>query len=294
MPTRRAAPPRRRRRAHRTRALRVPVPAAARRRQPIQSTPAPAARRRADPVKGVRLMQPTHTILLAEEDAAVRVVPRRQPDRRRLPRARRRRPHAARSSSSSARSPTSSSATSTARRSTCSTPSATPTASPSRIDPDVPLIVLTARADELARVRYLDRGCDDVLGKPFSYPELRGRIRALLRRSQRAPARAASTRVGALRIDHAARQVQRRRHARRACRRRSTRCSRTSPPSRRACSPATSCCATSGATGRPAGPSTATLSPARIGALAVLARGSVRRVGDALSPAVWIARSPRS
>jgi DNA-binding response OmpR family regulator len=42
----------------------------------------------------------------------------------------------------------------------------------SRIDPDVPLIVLTARADELSRVRYFDRGGDDVVTKPFSYAEL--------------------------------------------------------------------------------------------------------------------------
>jgi DNA-binding response OmpR family regulator len=76
----------------------------------------------------------------------------------------------------------------------------------SHIDPDVPLIVLTRRADELARVRYFDRGSDDVVSKPFSYPELRGRIRAVLRRSlPRSGARV--TRVGALRIDHAAREV---------------------------------------------------------------------------------------
>ena len=37
-----------------------------------------------------------------------------------------------------------------------------------RIDPDVPLIVLTRRADELARVRYLERGCDDVVAKPMA------------------------------------------------------------------------------------------------------------------------------
>src|SRR4051812_8396414 len=73
-------------------------------------------------------------------------------------------------------------------------------------DPDVPLIVLTRRADELARVRYFDRGSDDVVAKPFSYPELRGRIRAVLRRSlPRNGARV--TRIGALRIDHAAREV---------------------------------------------------------------------------------------
>src|SRR3954465_1639488 len=52
-----------------------------------------------------------------------------------------------------------------------------------RIDPDVPLLVLTRRSDELARVRYLERGSDDVVPKPFSYPELRGRVRAVMRRS---------------------------------------------------------------------------------------------------------------
>jgi DNA-binding response OmpR family regulator len=75
-----------------------------------------------------------------------------------------------------------------------------------RIDPDVPLIVLTRRADELARVRYLERGSDDVIPKPFSYPELRGRVRAVLRRSMaRAPR--GVTRVGSLHIDHLARTV---------------------------------------------------------------------------------------
>jgi CheY-like chemotaxis protein len=59
----------------------------------------------------------------------------------------------------------------------------------SRIDPDTPLIVLTSRADELHRIRALDRGGDDVLTKPFSYSELRARIAALLRRAEarRAP-----------------------------------------------------------------------------------------------------------
>src|SRR3954471_15024783 len=52
-----------------------------------------------------------------------------------------------------------------------------------QIDRDVPLIVLTGRADELARVRYFDRGSDDVIAKPFSYTELRARIRAVLRRT---------------------------------------------------------------------------------------------------------------
>jgi DNA-binding response OmpR family regulator len=76
----------------------------------------------------------------------------------------------------------------------------------SRIDPDVPLIVLIERRDELAQVRYFDRGCDDVVAKPFSYPELRGRVAALLRRSQ--PRHGTLiTQVGELRIHRSSRQV---------------------------------------------------------------------------------------
>ena len=74
------------------------------------------------------------------------------------------------------------------------------------IAPDTPLIVLTADADALGRVRYLERGGDDVLTKPFSYPELRARIRALLHRSYERPA-ASRIRVGALTIDRVSRQV---------------------------------------------------------------------------------------
>ena len=74
------------------------------------------------------------------------------------------------------------------------------------IDPRTPIIVLTARADELARVRVFDRGGDDVVAKPFSYPELRGRIRALLRRAHEPRAQAVS-RVGALTVNHLTREV---------------------------------------------------------------------------------------
>jgi len=75
-----------------------------------------------------------------------------------------------------------------------------------RLDPDTPMIVLSARADELHRIRVLDRGADDVLAKPFSYPELRARIAAVLRRAdqRRAPR---LLRVGELTIDIVARTV---------------------------------------------------------------------------------------
>jgi DNA-binding response OmpR family regulator len=76
----------------------------------------------------------------------------------------------------------------------------------SRIDPAVPLLVLSGRAGELDRLRGFERGCDDYLCKPFSYPELRARVQALLRRadSRRRPAR---LRVGDLEIDSVARVV---------------------------------------------------------------------------------------
>src|SRR5918996_5582376 len=50
-------------------------------------------------------------------------------------------------------------------------------------DRNIPVIVLAPSADPVERVRALDRGADDVIGRPFAYEELRARIRALLRRS---------------------------------------------------------------------------------------------------------------
>jgi DNA-binding response OmpR family regulator len=42
------------------------------------------------------------------------------------------------------------------------------------VDPETPIIVLTARADELARVRVFDRGGDDVVSKPHRAGRLAG------------------------------------------------------------------------------------------------------------------------
>jgi DNA-binding response OmpR family regulator len=53
----------------------------------------------------------------------------------------------------------------------------------SRIDPSTPLMLITGRDGELDRVRGFERGADDYVCKPFSYPELRGRVAALLRRA---------------------------------------------------------------------------------------------------------------
>lgn len=51
----------------------------------------------------------------------------------------------------------------------------------------VPILMLTARAQEADKVMGLDLGADDYLTKPFSPHELRARIRALLRRATASP-----------------------------------------------------------------------------------------------------------
>jgi DNA-binding response OmpR family regulator len=50
---------------------------------------------------------------------------------------------------------------------------------------DVPVLMLTARGDELERVRGLQTGADDYVVKPFGRQELVARVQALLRRAQR-------------------------------------------------------------------------------------------------------------
>lgn len=48
---------------------------------------------------------------------------------------------------------------------------------------NVPIILLTAKADDMDKLMGFDRGADDYLTKPFNILELKARIRALLRRS---------------------------------------------------------------------------------------------------------------
>jgi DNA-binding response OmpR family regulator len=74
------------------------------------------------------------------------------------------------------------------------------------LDPDLPLLVLSGRTTEIDRLRGFDNGADDYVVKPFSYHELRARIRALLRRARRRPGMG-RLRVGALEVDPVARQV---------------------------------------------------------------------------------------
>jgi DNA-binding response OmpR family regulator len=70
-------------------------------------------------------------------------------------------------------------------------------------DRRLPVIVLGG--DPVDRVRAFERGCDDVLARPFAYDELVARIRAVLRRA--APPPADVVEAGAIRVDRATRRV---------------------------------------------------------------------------------------
>src|ERR1700709_1053465 len=76
-----------------------------------------------------------------------------------------------------------------------------------REDGDVPILMLTARAETDDRVTGLDSGADDYLAKPFERQGLLARIRALLRR--RPPRGAASLSVGDLTLNPDTREVRR-------------------------------------------------------------------------------------
>ena len=85
---------------------------------------------------------------------------------------------------------------------------------------NVPIIVVTARGEEIDRVTLLELGADDYVVKPFGFRELVARIRAVLRRTA---ARASAPRheairieIGLLQIDTRTRAVTLRRPARRA------------------------------------------------------------------------------
>jgi DNA-binding response OmpR family regulator len=75
-----------------------------------------------------------------------------------------------------------------------------------QVDPYTPILALASRMDQLQRIRLLERGGDDVVSKPFSYPELRARIAGLLRRAQ-ARSTPRMLRVDALSIDLSAHEV---------------------------------------------------------------------------------------
>jgi DNA-binding response OmpR family regulator len=74
-----------------------------------------------------------------------------------------------------------------------------------RLESEVPIILLTARAGEEDRLRGLETGADDYVTKPFSPRELVARVRAVLRRTRRAS-------PGARRLNFADLSLDRERH----------------------------------------------------------------------------------
>ena len=78
-----------------------------------------------------------------------------------------------------------------------------------REESDVPIVMLTARADEPHRLEGLDMGADDYVTKPFSPRELAARVRAVLRRTARESADAGPSSLSSngLKLDLLSRKV---------------------------------------------------------------------------------------
>jgi len=75
-----------------------------------------------------------------------------------------------------------------------------------RKESDVPIVMLTARGEEIDRVLGLELGADDYVVKPFSSRELTARIRAIMRRG-RAQDQKSPIEIGALRLDPSSRTL---------------------------------------------------------------------------------------
>jgi DNA-binding response OmpR family regulator len=72
----------------------------------------------------------------------------------------------------------------------------------------VPIIMVTAKGEEVDRVVGLEVGADDYIVKPFGFRELIARIRAVTRRTgERSTAQAGTTTIGALAVDTRSRRV---------------------------------------------------------------------------------------
>jgi DNA-binding response OmpR family regulator len=76
-----------------------------------------------------------------------------------------------------------------------------------RAQSPIPVVILTARGEDIDRILGLEIGADDYLPKPFNPRELVARIRAILRRTVRAGVAASPLVVGDLRLDLAAREA---------------------------------------------------------------------------------------
>jgi two-component system alkaline phosphatase synthesis response regulator PhoP len=76
-----------------------------------------------------------------------------------------------------------------------------------RKESDVPIIMLTARSDDMDKIIGLELGADDYLTKPFNPRELVARIKAVLRRSEAGKRPSKVIEVGDLRVDVLGREV---------------------------------------------------------------------------------------
>jgi DNA-binding response OmpR family regulator len=71
----------------------------------------------------------------------------------------------------------------------------------------LPVLMLTAKGDDVDKIVGLELGADDYLAKPFNPRELLARVRAILRRTQPAPGAHQTFKAGGLEIDFDARSV---------------------------------------------------------------------------------------
>ena len=77
-----------------------------------------------------------------------------------------------------------------------------------RQESDIPILMLTARQDEVDRIAGLELGADDYVAKPFSLGELLARVRAIMRRTDRQPTGSREVLdAGALRVDTGSRRA---------------------------------------------------------------------------------------
>jgi DNA-binding response OmpR family regulator len=76
-----------------------------------------------------------------------------------------------------------------------------------RAESDVPIIMLTARSDDVDRIVGLELGADDYVTKPFNPRELVARVRAVLRRYQKSVRPEQAVTVGQLVVDPASREA---------------------------------------------------------------------------------------
>ena len=124
---------------------------------------------------------------------------------------------------------------------------------------DIPILMLTARDEDVDKIIGLEVGADDYMTKPFNPRELVARVKSILRRADARAARELESEAAPPRRPHDRRgppRGQGRRRRRSSSRRRSSTCSGSCSTTAGSCSRATSCSSASGAT-----PSRATRAP---------------------------------